>query len=68
MISNLFGVPNNGRLYIYDHYNTYKVVTNSCNRNPEYSSYCFDTSKNVDGDIVKIFIHGYMIKFPNDVS
>ena len=68
MMSNMFGVPNSATLFIYDNKKKYQYVSNTCSRNPAYGSYCFDPSVNVDGDYVSIVVHGYMVKFQNDVS
>ena len=68
MLGNKFGTSSNAKLIIYDNYNTYNFLKSTCNKNPEYSSYCFDSSLNVDGDYVKLLINGFMIAYANDVS
>jgi hypothetical protein len=67
MMGNKFGVSSNGKLIIYDNNNKYNFVSITCNDNPVYTSYCFDSSSNVDGDNVKLLINGFMMKFVNDV-
>ena len=68
MISNKFGVPNSGTLFIYDNKNKYQYVSVTCTVNPQYATYCFDPSIAVNGDTVNMVIHGYMMQYPNDVS
>jgi hypothetical protein len=68
MMASKFGVPSSAELFIYDKDNKYKSLSNTCTRNPEYSQYCFDSKVNADGDYVSILVHGYMVKFVNDVS
>ena len=68
MLGNKFGASNNAKLFIYDIYNTYTFLTVTCDNNPEYGNYCFDSSLNVDGDYVKLLINGFMIEYINDVS
>ncbi len=68
MLGNSFGVPNGASLYIYDSSNTFQTITTSCGANPEYTTYCFSPTYQVDGDYVIIAIHGYMMTYVNDVS
>ena len=67
MIANKFGVPNGASLFVYDKYNTFQSISTTCSLNPAHGSYCFSSSR-ADGDYVNIFVHGYMVKFSNDVS
>ena len=67
MFANKFGVSTNGKLIIYDSYNKYNTLSITCNENPVYSKYCFDSSSNVDGDYVKLLVQGFMIDYANDV-
>jgi hypothetical protein len=67
-MSNKFGVPNSATLLIYDSSNTFQSLSNTCSKNPEYANYCFDPRINSDGDYVQILVHGYKMKFVNDVS
>ena len=68
MMSNTFGIQNNAVLFTYDSSNKYSTLSTTCNLNPQYNSYCFDPSVNVDGDYVNIVVHGYMVQFNSDVS
>ena len=68
MMLNKFGVPNSAAVYIYDSSNNYKFISNTCSKNPEYGNFCFDSSIHINGDYVNLFIHGYMVKYINDVS
>ena len=68
MLANKFGASINGKLIIYDNYDIHNYLSLTCNRNPEFSSYCFDSSFNLDGDSVKIMVYGFMMTFVNDVS
>jgi hypothetical protein len=66
-MANKFGVPNGASLFISDKSDKFQSISIACGQNPAYGSYCFD-STSLDGDYVKIFVHGYMVKFTNDVS
>ena len=66
-MANKFGIPNGASLFIYDKFNKFQSISITCSQNPAYGSYCFN-SMSIDGDYVNIFVHGYMIKFANDVS
>ena len=67
MMANKFGVSNMGKLVIHDNYNIHDFVYVTCDNNPEYTTYCFYPSSNIDGDYVKLAIHSFMISYMNDV-
>ena len=67
LMANKFGAPNGASLFIYDKSNTFQSITSTCNQNPAFGSYCFNSTSS-DGDYVNVFVHGYMVKYANDVS
>ena len=68
MIANKFGVPNNARLYYCDNYKKCSFISNTCDTNPEYGTYCFDSSKHKIGDYVKLFINSYFLKYKSMIQ
>eukprot|EP01041_Mallomonas_annulata_P013420 gene13420-28457_t len=69
MLLDKFGdLPGNSKLFAYDNKNTYKTYATTCDVNPIYFSYCFDTSLHEDGDYVMFLIHGFHVPFEDDIQ
>eukprot|EP01041_Mallomonas_annulata_P008448 gene8448-17417_t len=64
MLADTFGAGSgNAVMFVYDNYYNYEHYAATCDENPFYGEYCFDSAENEDGDYVNIIVHGYFFPF-----
>eukprot|EP01041_Mallomonas_annulata_P008447 gene8447-17416_t len=68
MLADSFGDYSNAQLFVYDNHNHMWTYSTTCEENPIYTEYCFDSVENEDGDYAIILVHGYTIQYAYDLK